>query len=107
VHSRLYNNSRFIYATPKEKGAGAYQEFNTEIGKTYKVSAILIGSDTNRLKNFNGYSYLTISDKKPTASKVNVYSESEKVLGGVEKEVNFIFTATSAKTSLALRSDNR
>ncbi len=103
--SRTYNGKLFIYSTPKDVGSGMYQEIPTEIGREYEVSAILIGSDTNRKEQFNGESYLTISSAFPTPSKDSVFEESEHVTGGVETKVSFRFTAISSKTYLALRSD--
>ncbi len=103
--SRTYKGKLFIYSTPKDVGSGMYQEIPTEIGREYEVSAILIGSDTNRKEQFNGESYLTISSAFPTQSKDSVFEESEHVTGGVETKVSFRFTAISSKTYLALRSD--
>ena len=103
--SRTYNGNLFIYSTPKDIGSGIYQKISTEIGREYEVTAILIGSDTNRKEQFNGESYLTISSAFPTQGKNSVFEESEHVTGAIETKVSFRFTAISSKTYLALRSD--
>ncbi len=103
--TRTYNEKIFIYSTPKDKGSGLYQSFSTEVGKSYKVSAILIGSDTNRKEQFNGSSYLTVSNTVPTQNKSHVIAKSDGVTGGKEVTVIFIFDAVSKTSYLALRSD--
>jgi len=105
LHDRTYNSSLFIYASPRNVGSGMHQVLETEIGKEYEVSAILIGSDTNKRAQFNGESYITISSASPLASKVHVFAESEHILGGVETSIRFRFTAQSTMSYLALRSD--
>jgi len=103
--TRTYNEELFIYATPKDSGSGMYQEFVTEVGREYEVNAILIGTDTNRLEEFNGESYLTIGSIFPVQNKASVFAESNHITGGVETKVSFRFTAVSSSTYLALRSD--
>jgi parallel beta-helix repeat protein len=105
LQGRRYNGKSFIYSTPKDNGSGMYQGFSTQIGKEYEVSAILIGSDSNRKEQFNGYSYLTISSERPTPNGTFVSAQSENITGGEESFVSFTFVATSTTTYLALRSD--
>ena len=102
---RSYNGKLFIYSAPKDTGSGMYQEIPTEIGREYEVSAILIGTDTNRKEEFNGESYFTIGSKFPVQNKASVFAESNHVTGGVETKVRFRFNAVSTTTYLALRSD--
>ena len=105
--SRNYRGKKFLYSTPKNNGAGLYQPFSTKIGKTYTVSAILIGTDTNRKKRFNGTSYLTISSQRPRNNGAYVIAESSKISGSKEREVKFSFTARSRTYYIALRSNQR
>ena len=104
-HDRTYNGELFIYASSKDLGSGMHQAISTEIGEEYEVTAILIGTDTNRLEIFNGESYITISSAFPIQSKVSVIAESARITGGIETNISFRFVASSTTSYLALRSD--
>jgi len=104
---KTYNGEKYLYATPKENGAGRYQALDTEIGQEYEVNAILIGADRNLPDTFLGSSYLSVSHALPTTSNNNLLVQSPQVSGTVEQEVSFRFIATSTISYLTLKSNWR
>ncbi len=109
LHNRTYNGATFIYSSNGNSAdyaqGGMYQGFPTEVGKSYTVSAILIGADTNSNEEFIGSSGITISSAIPNVDRSSVIATSSLISGGTEEMVSFSFTATSATSYLALRSD--
>ena len=102
--SRDYNGKKFLYSAPKTNGSGLYQAFSTEIGKTYTVSATLLGADVNRNEIFNKASYLTISSALPTPNSSTIVASSDLVTGGTEIIKTFTFTAIGTTSYIAIRS---
>jgi hypothetical protein len=105
ISNRTYKNHRYVYSANRENNGGIYQSFSTEIGKHYRVTALLIGTDVSKKENFShiAASYITIDDSIPTPSKHPNYS-SEKVTGSKERYVEFEFVASATTTYLSLRS---
>ena len=100
---RMYKGKKYLYITAKEKHAGMYQSFPTQIGKTYVVSATLLGADVNKNGKFKGSSYLSVDSKKPTTSS-KAEHKSHYVTGDKEEKVSFEFTATSTTSYVSVRS---
>jgi hypothetical protein len=102
--NRMYNGNKYLYITAKQRNAGIYQSFPTKIGKTYMVSAFLLGTDVNQKKKFtSASSYITINNSVPTPS-VNPEHQSRYVTGSAEKKISFEFIATSTTSYIAVRS---
>ena len=104
IKTRTYQGETYLYPNNKQNNGGAYQALDTEIGKSYKVSATLLGTDANRNNIFTGHSsYITIEDGIPTPNTIPSYS-SEWVSGVNAEDVSFTFVATSTTTYISLRS---
>ena len=105
TYIRSYEAEEYIYVATAIANSGSYKSFATEVGKTYRVSAELIGADVNRDENFVANSYLTVSDNIPTKEGTHVLVTSEYVTGGEKVSIVFTFVATETTSYVALRSD--
>ncbi len=106
IHSRTYNNEQYIYVATIVAGSGLYSNVTTEVGKTYKVRAELLGADINRNENFLSNSYITVSSAIPTKDASSVIASSDYVSGGEKVSTAFTFVATSTTSYIAIRSDS-
>ena len=105
TYIRTYNGEKYIYAAAKEAGAGSYKIFETEIGKTYRVSAELLGADVNSNEEFVANSYITVSNNVPVRDESYVIASSNMVTGSTKVVETFTFVATGITSYVALRSD--
>ncbi len=105
--TRTYNGKKYIYSAPKEYFGGLYQSFPTKVGKTYLVSAILLGADVNRNELFNSPSYITVESTLPiTYPTGSPTLKHNGVMGSTEQRVSYEFTATSTTSYISIRSAN-
>jgi len=105
VLTRTYSIHTYLYAVARIADAGIYQAFPTITGRTYQVSATLLGADAGMNAEFINDSYITVSNNVPTTTKSNLITESSFVTGATETVVTFTFTAQSTTSYLAVRSD--
>ena len=102
--SRSYIGNTYLYIPSSSSKGGSYQSFPTTIGKTYRVSAILLGTDVNRNEAFSpGASYLTIEGHVPSRDSAYIVKSSD-ITGGSEQTINLTFTATTSTSYISIRS---
>jgi len=97
---------RCIQVNPFIANAGMYQVIQTEVGKTYKLEAELLGSNhySDRNNYTLGSSYLTVEDTLPSPTSVPAYT-SQSVNSNTVTRVEITFTATSTTSYVSLRGD--
>lgn len=79
VHTLVDNGITYLGGVPLDGGKGGiYQAISTQVGKTYKVTATLIGANhykPNELHDFTlGSSYVTVDASKPTPTSTPLTS---------------------------------
>ena len=109
VHTLVDNGITYLGGVPLDGGKGGiYQAISTQVGKTYKVTATLIGANhykPNELHDFTlGSSYVTVDASKPTPTSTPLTSTA-LVTGNTPQTVETTFTATSATSYVSLRGD--
>ena len=106
-HTLVDNGITYLGANPLSDNGGMYQAISTEVGKTYKVTATLIGANhykPNELHDFTlGSSYISVDTDRPTPDSETL--ESTHVIGNTPTIVEIVFDAVSTTTYISLRSD--
>ena len=101
-------NKQCLLVDPYADNAGMYQAIPTEVGKTYKVTATLIGAnhyEAHELHDFTlGSSYITVDHMFPTVAG-QPDTSSRKVIGNTPTTVEITFTAKATTSYISLRGD--
>jgi len=109
TYTRTYNGEIYTYVPTKTAGSGAYKSVVTEVGKTYTVSAELLGADVNRDEEFVANTYLTVTNSVPQQSIPVVGKEGVLAFvsqtGGSKTTKTITFVATSTTSYISVRSD--